>query len=221
MTRILFVTAFLLGAIAVVWMGAGFVGTDALALTVTVVIGLAYTIGFIELVQFRQATGTLSNSLSALSKAESKAESGAESGAEPGAKSVKNVVDNLEEWLSKLHPSLHNSVRLRIEGERVGLPAPVMTPYLVGLLVMLGLLGTFVGMVDTLKGAVIALEGTTELQAVRAGLAAPIKGLGLAFGTSVAGVAASAMLGLLSTLSRRERMGSLADNKTKLPLMGQ
>ncbi|MFT6266987.1 MAG: hypothetical protein ACJAWS_003152 [Oleiphilaceae bacterium] len=71
---------------------------------------------------------------------------------------------------------------------------------------MLGLLGTFAGMVDTLQGAVIALEGTTELQAVRAGLAAPIKGLGLAFGTSVAGVAASAMLGLLSTLSRRDRM---------------
>ncbi len=187
MTRILFVTAFLLGASAVVWMGAGFVGTDALALTVTVVIGLAYTIGFIELVQFRQATGTLSSSLATLSQAES---------------------TNLDEWLNKLHPSLHNSVRLRIEGERVGLPAPVMTPYLVGLLVMLGLLGTFVGMVDTLKGAVIALEGTTELQAVRAGLAAPIKGLGLAFGTSVAGVAASAMLGLLSTLSRRERMVS-------------
>ena len=95
MTRILFVTAFLLGAIAVVWMGAGFVGTDALALTVTVVIGLAYTIGFIELVQFRQATGTLSNSLSALSKAESKDKNETESG--------KNVVTNLDEWLNKLH----------------------------------------------------------------------------------------------------------------------
>jgi len=71
---------------------------------------------------------------------------------------------------------------------------------------MLGLLGTFVGMVDTLQGAVVALQGTTELEAIRDGLAAPIKGLGLAFGTSVAGVAASAMLGLMSTLSRRERI---------------
>jgi hypothetical protein len=71
---------------------------------------------------------------------------------------------------------------------------------------MLGLLGTFLGMVDTLNGAVTALQGTTELQAIRAGLAAPIQGLGLAFGTSVAGVASSAMLGLMSTLSRRERI---------------
>jgi hypothetical protein len=61
-------------------------------------------------------------------------------------------------------------------------------------------------MVETLSGAVIALEGTTELQAIRAGLAAPINGLSVAFGTSVAGVAASAMLGLISTLSRRDRM---------------
>ena len=97
-------------------------------------------------------------------------------------------------------------MRARIESERVGLPAPVVTPYLVGLLVMLGLLGTFVGMVDTLHGAVFALEGTTELQAIRAGLTAPIQGLSVAFGTSVAGVSASAMLGLISTLSRRDRM---------------
>lgn len=187
MTRLLFATAFLLGALAVVWMGIGFVGSDALALTVTIVIGIAYTIGFIELVQYRKATTTLSHSLSGLSSGTAN-------------------ITVLDEWLIKLHISLQNSVRLRIEGERVGLPAPVLTPYLVGLLVMLGLLGTFVGMVDTLQGAVLALEGSTELQAIRAGLAAPIKGLGLAFGTSVAGVAASAMLGLSSTLSRRDRM---------------
>jgi hypothetical protein len=76
----------------------------------------------------------------------------------------------------------------------------------VGLLVMLGMLGTFLGMVVTLNGAVFALEDTTDLPAIRSALAAPVKGLGLAFGTSVAGVAASAMLGLLSALSRRERM---------------
>ncbi len=184
MNRILVATAFLLGAAAVVWMGSSFIGSDTLALAVIVVIGSVYTIGFIELMQFRRATATLTAALDTASR----------SGAA------------LNDWLGQLHHSLQNAVRLRIAGERVGLPAPVMTPYLVGLLVMLGLLGTFAGMVDTLKGAVIALEGTTELQAIRAGLAAPIKGLGLAFGTSVAGVAASAMLGLISTLSRRDRM---------------
>ncbi|MBP9063065.1 MAG: DUF802 domain-containing protein, partial [Aquabacterium sp.] len=58
----------------------------------------------------------------------------------------------------------------------------------------------------TFKGAVFALEGSANLEAIRAALAAPIKGLGLAFGTSVAGVAASALLGLMSALSRRERI---------------
>ncbi|OUS29394.1 hypothetical protein A9Q99_09860 [Gammaproteobacteria bacterium 45_16_T64] len=189
MTRLLIAIAFLLGASAIIWMGMGFVGSgivesDIVALSVTLVIGLVYSIGFIELIQFQRATATLSAALSGLPE----------------------KVESLSQWLVKLHPSLQNAARLRIEGERVGLPAPVLTPYLVGLLVMLGLLGTFAGMVDTLKGAVVALEGSTELEAIREGLAAPIQGLGIAFGTSVAGVAASAMLGLMSTLSRRERM---------------
>src|SRR5690606_30750819 len=77
---------------------------------------------------------------------------------------------------------------------------------LVGLLVLLGMLGTFLGMVMTLNGAVIALETTTDLQTIRSSLAAPVKGLGVAFGTSVAGVAASAMLGLMSALCRRARL---------------
>jgi hypothetical protein len=192
MTKPLSAAAFFLGAIIVVWMGLAFVGSNLLALAVTVVIGAVYAAGFVEMFRYQQATATLSNALNDL--------------ANKNPDNTFYKISDLNAWLGKLHPSLRNAVRLRIEGEHIGLPAPVLTPYLVGLLVMLGLLGTFVGMVDTLKGAVLALEGTSELEAVRAGLAAPIKGLGLAFGTSVAGVAASAMLGFISTLSRRERM---------------
>ncbi|MBL4674158.1 MAG: hypothetical protein JKX81_17995, partial [Arenicella sp.] len=184
MTKMLFGGAFILGALAILWIGRIFLGADNLGLGVTVLIAIVYIIGTLELRQFRRATVTLNEALNAL--------------AQP--------LDDLYKWLLKIDPSLQNAVRLRVEGERNGLPAPVITPYLVGLLVMLGLLGTFVGMVDTLKGAVVALQGTSELEAIRAGLAAPIAGLGLAFGTSVAGVAASAMLGLLSTISRRERL---------------
>jgi hypothetical protein len=86
------------------------------------------------------------------------------------------------------------------------LPGPALTPYLVGLLVLLGMLGTLLGMVVTLRGTGMALESATDLQAIRASLAAPVKGLGFAFGTSIAGVASSAMLGLLSALCRRERL---------------
>lgn len=188
MTRLFFAAAFLLGAFAIVWMGADFVGSDILALIVTIVIGCVYLLGIVELARFRQATATLTSALANIP----------EKTAEP--------ISWLEQWLAKLDPALQYPARLRIEGERAGLPTPVFTPYLVGLLVMLGLLGTFIGMVETLGGAVLALEGSTELAAIRAGLAAPIKGLGVAFGTSVAGVSASAMLGLISTLCRRERM---------------
>src|SRR5690606_35952874 len=92
------------------------------------------------------------------------------------------------------------------QGERAGLPRPVLTPYLVGLLVLLGMLGTFLGMVATLRGTGLALESSTDLAAIRASLAAPVQGLGFAFGTSVAGVATSAALGLLSALGMRGRL---------------
>ena len=183
MNRLLFSVAFLLGAGAITWVAAGFLGKDTLALAVTVIIGLVFVLGVSELLQFRRETASLVKGLDRAS-------------AEEG----------LPAWLARLHPSLRAAVRLRIEGEPVGLPAPVFAPYLVGLLVMLGLLGTFVGMVVTLEGAVLALTGSADLAAVRNGLAAPIEGLGLAFGTSVAGVAASAALGLGATLSRRERI---------------
>ncbi|WP_242490122.1 DUF802 domain-containing protein [Noviherbaspirillum cavernae] len=184
MNKHLFTVAFLLGALGIVWVGVGFIDSSFLALAMTAIIGAAYVFGALELRQFRQATSTLSAALVAIPD---------------------NLAD-LDGWLVKVHPSLQNPVRLRIEGERVGLPGPALTPYLVGLLVMLGMLGTFLGMVVTLKGAVFALEKTSDLQAIRSALAVPVSGLGLAFGTSVAGVAASAMLGLMSALSRRERM---------------
>ncbi|HXE40610.1 MAG TPA: DUF802 domain-containing protein, partial [Azonexus sp.] len=176
--------AFLLGLVAVLWVGVGYIGSSPLALVMTAVIGAVYVAGAMELRRFDQATSTLARALAA----------------------IPDNLTHLGEWLDQVPLALQNPVRLRIEGERVGLPGPSMTPYLVGLLVLLGMLGTFLGMVVTLNGAVIALESTTDLQTIRASLAAPVKGLGVAFGTSVAGVAASAMLGLVSALCRRARL---------------
>ncbi|HEY2977628.1 MAG TPA: DUF802 domain-containing protein, partial [Burkholderiaceae bacterium] len=194
MNRSLYYAAFFVGLGAVAWIGAGYVGTNPLALAMTVLVGGFYLMGALELQRFEQATWSLSRALSALR--------------DPPA--------TLGHWLDQLHPSLQNAARLRIEGERVGLPGPAMTPYLAGLLVLLGMLGTFLGMVVTLNGTGSALESATDLQAIRASLAAPVKGLGLAFGTSVAGVAASAMLGLMSALCRRARLQAAQILDTKI-----
>jgi len=183
MNRYLFTVAFALGLLALLWVGAGFVGTSAMALIMTVAMAGVYGLGAWELARFRGATRALGQALA----------------------QVPQPLEGLDAWLAGVPHALQHTVRLRIEGERTGLPGPALTPYLVGLLVMLGMLGTFLGMVVTFKGAVFALEGSADLQAIRSALAAPIKGLGLAFGTSVAGVAASAMLGLMSALARRER----------------
>ena len=174
----------LAGLVAVLWVGAGYAGSYPLALAVTVLIGAFFLVGVAELYRYRQATQTLTGALAGLS--------------EPAPP--------LADWLSQIDPALRQPVRQRVEGERAGLPAPSLTPYLAGLLVLLGMLGTFAGMVVTLRGTGQALQSATDLAAVRASLAAPVMGLGVAFGTSLAGVATSAMLGLLSALARRERL---------------
>ncbi|TQT25170.1 DUF802 domain-containing protein, partial [Xanthomonas perforans] len=178
------VCVFLVGLLAVCWVGIGYLGSNPLGACVAAVIGACYVAGALELYRYRQATATLEAAVDGLATA-------------PSA---------LGDWLQTVHPGLRNAVRLRIKGERVALPAPVLTPYLVGLLVLLGMLGTLLGMMATLKGTGFALQSATDLQAIRGSLAAPVEGLAFAFGTSIAGVATSAMLGLLSALCRRERL---------------
>jgi hypothetical protein len=182
--NLLNLAVFFVGLAAVCWIGAGYVVSNPLATAVTILIGTCYLAGALELHRYRQATFTLTRAVTDLSAAPT----------------------SLSDWLGCLHPSLRNATRLRIEGERATLPVPPLTPYLVGLLVLLGMLGTLLGMMATLRGTGMALESATDLQAIRSSLAAPVKGLGFAFGTSIAGVASSAMLGLLSALCRRERL---------------
>ena len=174
------------GLAVIAWVGAGYVLTNPLALVITVLIGAFYLMGVLELQRFRQATVALVEALDALTHAPA----------------------DLGPWLERVPATLRNAVRRRIEGEPVGLSAPALAPMLAGLLVLLGMLGTFLGMILTLRGTGAALETATDLVAVRNSLIAPVKGLGLAFGTSVAGVAASAALGLQSALARRERVAA-------------
>ena len=77
--------------------------------------------------------------------------------------------------------------------------------YLVGLLVFLGLLGTFWGLLDTISSvakAIATLDNkSTDTVAVfdelKAGLAAPLKGMGTAFSASLLGLSGSLVLGFL------------------------
>jgi len=77
--------------------------------------------------------------------------------------------------------------------------------YLVGLLVFLGLLGTFWGLLDTISqvgntiGALDTKSGDSNIvfQELKEGLAAPLKGMGTAFSASLLGLSGSLILGFL------------------------
>ncbi len=80
-----------------------------------------------------------------------------------------------------------------------------MSRYLVGLLIFLGLLGTFWGLLETVQsigGAIQGLDVTAAQSAtlfdqLKQGLQAPLKGMGLSFSSSLFGLAGSLILGFL------------------------
>lgn len=83
--------------------------------------------------------------------------------------------------------------------------------YLVGLLVFLGLLGTFWGLLTTIGSIGDTIQsldpGTGDtsavLDALKAGLAAPLAGMGTAFSSSLFGLAGSLVLGFLDLQAGR------------------
>ncbi len=83
--------------------------------------------------------------------------------------------------------------------------------YLIGLLVFLGLLGTFWGLLGTIGSINTVIQsldigtGSTEdvLSALKTGLSAPLTGMGTAFSTSLFGLSSSLVLGFLDLQAGR------------------
>ncbi len=82
--------------------------------------------------------------------------------------------------------------------------------YMTGLLVFLGLLGTFWGLIETVGsvGTVIQSlkvggDATTMFDSLRDGLAAPLGGMGISFSSSLFGLAGSLVLGFLDLQSSK------------------
>ncbi len=95
--------------------------------------------------------------------------------------------------------ALLDGIRSRLEESRD------LTRYFIGLLIFLGLLGTFWGLLDTLRaiGEVIRdlrITGTDAPQVfdeLRVGLEAPLSGMGTAFSSSLFGLAGALVLGFV------------------------
>jgi hypothetical protein len=82
--------------------------------------------------------------------------------------------------------------------------------YLIGLMIFLGLLGTFWGLLETVSavsGVISGLSTATDVATLfndlQSGLKAPLSGMGTAFGTSLLGLAGSLVLGFLDLQAGR------------------
>ena len=95
--------------------------------------------------------------------------------------------------------SILDSIQMRLDEDRD------MSRYLTSLLIFLGLLGTFWGLLQTVDAVSLTIssldvsESTTGVifEDLKAGLAAPLNGMGIAFSSSLFGLAGSLVLGFL------------------------
>ena len=94
--------------------------------------------------------------------------------------------------------SILNSIAIRLDEARE------ISRYMTGLLIFLGLLGTFWGLIETVSsvGSVInnlkvGGDANATFDALREGLAAPLSGMGISFSSSLFGLAGSLVLGFL------------------------
>jgi hypothetical protein len=95
--------------------------------------------------------------------------------------------------------SLLDSLSVRLDESRD------MSRYLVGLLIFLGLLGTFWGLLQTVTSVgeairaldVTAAQSATVFDQLKTGLERPLAGMGLSFSSSLFGLAGSLILGFL------------------------
>jgi hypothetical protein len=103
---------------------------------------------------------------------------------------------------TQLMRSLLDSIATRLDEARD------LSRYMTGLLVFLGLLGTFWGLIETVSsvGAVIQNlkvggDAGSVFDSLREGLGAPLGGMGIAFSSSLFGLAGSLVLGFLDLQS--------------------
>jgi hypothetical protein len=103
---------------------------------------------------------------------------------------------------SQLMRGILDSIATRLDEARD------ISRYMTGLLVFLGLLGTFWGLIETVSSVGSVIQGlkasgdsTSMFDSLRDGLAAPLSGMGISFSSSLFGLAGSLVLGFLDLQS--------------------
>jgi len=103
---------------------------------------------------------------------------------------------------SQLMRGILDSIATRLDEARD------LSRYMTGLLVFLGLLGTFWGLIETVSSVGNVIQGlkpggdaSSMFDSLREGLAAPLSGMGISFSSSLFGLAGSLILGFLDLQS--------------------
>lgn len=101
------------------------------------------------------------------------------------------IISNLHASLSEISHEILTEIISASESRRA-----IFAKYFLGTCVLLGLLGTFLGLLETIGGAYLAVETIGQTGQLAKSLHQPLSGMSLAFGTSVLGIVSSLALGI-------------------------
>ena len=117
-----------------------------------------------------------------------------------------NIILSLRNSISDIrHEALSEIISSKESGRAV------MARYFIGACVMLGLLGSFLGLLETVGGAYSAIESVSNSTQLLTNLHSPLSGMSLTFSTSIVGIIASLSLGFAFIFLNRRQMIFLAD----------
>src|SRR3954447_6901901 len=129
-----------LGMLAVIRASLYYRNVDKLAFSITLLMGLMLGVGVLELLWVARRNRALREELDAIPE-------------EAGY-----------ERIERASPLLRSLLSARLDRTALPVPAAVFAPFILSLLVMLGLLGTFLGLFETLRGAGLALDASADVE---------------------------------------------------------
>ncbi len=103
----------------------------------------------------------------------------------------------------------HDVLREIITSQESG--RAIVAKYFIGACVMLGLFGSFLGLLETVGGAYSAIEGIKNSDQLLSNLHRPLSGMSITFGTSIVGIIASLTLGFSFVFLNRRQVVFLSE----------
>jgi biopolymer transport protein ExbB/TolQ len=116
------------------------------------------------------------------------------------------LISQLKNTLSEVSHEVLTDIISNSESRRA-----LLAKYFLSICILLGLLGTFLGILESIRGTYVTLSMVRETETLIKSLHQPLHGISLAFGSSVVGIVSSLALGFAYLFFYQRQLSFLSD----------